>query len=72
MHVCYASTKVSVLRARTVSFPAFFKGIELGSLRDLIRGIPIFYSLRIVNAVVWWVTFVEWLFSYNIKWGKTH
>ena len=56
----------------TVSFPAFFKGIELGSLRDLIMGIPIFYSLRIVNAVVWWVTFVEWLFSYNIKWGKTH
>ncbi len=56
----------------TVCFPAFFKGIEMGSLRDLILGIPIFYSLRIVNAVVWWVTFVEWLFSYNIKWGKTH
>ncbi len=56
----------------TVCFPAFFKGIEMGSLRDLISGIPVFYSLRIVNAVVWWVTFVEWLFSYNIKWGKTH
>jgi cellulose synthase/poly-beta-1,6-N-acetylglucosamine synthase-like glycosyltransferase len=56
----------------TVCFPAFFKGIEMGSLRDLILGIPIFYSLRIVNAVVWWVTFVEWIFSYNIKWVKTH
>jgi cellulose synthase/poly-beta-1,6-N-acetylglucosamine synthase-like glycosyltransferase len=56
----------------TVCFPAIFKGIEMGSLKDLISGIPIFYSLRIVNAVVWWVTFVEWLFSYNIKWGKTH
>lgn len=56
----------------TVCFPAFFKGIEMGSLRDLILGIPIFYSLRIVNAVVWWVTFVEWIFSYNIKWIKTH
>ena len=56
----------------TVCVPAFFKGIEMGSLRDLILGIPIFYSLRIVNAVVWWVTFVEWIFSYNIKWVKTH
>ena len=56
----------------TVCFPAFFKGIEMGSLRDLISGIPIFYSLRIVNAVVWWITFVEWLFSYNIKWGQIH
>jgi cellulose synthase/poly-beta-1,6-N-acetylglucosamine synthase-like glycosyltransferase len=56
----------------TVCFPAILKGIEIGSLRDLISGIPIFYSLRIVNAIVWWVTFVEWLFSYNIKWGKTH
>jgi cellulose synthase/poly-beta-1,6-N-acetylglucosamine synthase-like glycosyltransferase len=56
----------------TVCFPAFFKGIEMGSLRNLILGIPVFYALRIVNAVVWWVTFVEWIFSYNIKWGKTH
>jgi cellulose synthase/poly-beta-1,6-N-acetylglucosamine synthase-like glycosyltransferase len=56
----------------TVCFPAFFKGIEMGSLRNLILGIPVFYSLRIVNAIVWWVTFVEWIFSYNIKWGKTH
>ncbi len=56
----------------TVCFPAFFKGIEMGSLRDLIVGIPIFYSLRIVNALVWWVTFVEWIFAYNTKWGKTH
>jgi cellulose synthase/poly-beta-1,6-N-acetylglucosamine synthase-like glycosyltransferase len=56
----------------TVCFPAFFKGIEIGSLRDLISGIPIFYSLRIINAIVWWITLVEWLFSYDLKWGKTH
>jgi cellulose synthase/poly-beta-1,6-N-acetylglucosamine synthase-like glycosyltransferase len=56
----------------TVFFPAFFKGIEIGSLRDLISGIPVYYLLRIINAVFWWITFVEWLFSYNIKWGKTH
>jgi cellulose synthase/poly-beta-1,6-N-acetylglucosamine synthase-like glycosyltransferase len=56
----------------TICFPAFFKGIEMGTLRSLILGIPIFYLLRIVNAVVWWVTFVEWTFSTNIEWGKTH
>jgi cellulose synthase/poly-beta-1,6-N-acetylglucosamine synthase-like glycosyltransferase len=56
----------------TVCFPSFFKGIEMGSLRNLISGIPIFYSLRIINAVVWWTTLVEWLFSYNINWEKTN
>ena len=56
----------------TVCFPAIFKGIEMGYVRDLILGIPVFYSLRIVNAVVWWVTFVEWIFSYNVGWGKSN
>jgi len=59
---------VFVVDITTVSFPAVFKAHSVGALRDFLSGLPIYYFLRVLNAFVWWATFVEWIFGLGITW----
>ncbi len=54
-----------------VLFPAIFKAKTSGSLKNFIMGLPIYYSLRIVNAFIWWTTLVEWLFGLKVTWHQS-
>jgi cellulose synthase/poly-beta-1,6-N-acetylglucosamine synthase-like glycosyltransferase len=56
----------------TVCFPAVLKAHSAGVLKDFLSGLPIYYSLRVVNTIVWWVTLVEWLFGWKAVWRKSH
>ncbi|MEM2936095.1 MAG: glycosyltransferase [Candidatus Bathyarchaeia archaeon] len=55
----------------TVCFPAALKAHGVGVLKSFLSGLPVYYALRIVNAFVWWTTFVEWLFGLGATWEKT-
>ncbi len=55
----------------TVCFPAALKAHGAGVLKSFLSGLPAYYALRIVNAFVWWTTFVEWLFGLGATWKKT-
>jgi cellulose synthase/poly-beta-1,6-N-acetylglucosamine synthase-like glycosyltransferase len=54
-----------------VCFPAVINAFRLGLFRDFIVGLPIYYFFRGVNALVWWITFIEWLFGHEESWEKT-
>ncbi len=54
-----------------VLFPAALRAYGAGVLKSFISGLPVYYALRVVNAFVWWTTFVEWLFGLGATWEKT-
>ena len=56
----------------TVCFPAILKARDAGFSNDFLSGLPIYYSLRIVNTFVWWATLIEWLFGWGATWKTTH
>lgn len=55
-----------------VCFPAVLKAYGAGLIKDFLSGLPIYYSLRIVNTFVWWVAFIEWIFGWGTPWRKSH
>jgi len=54
----------------TVCFPALIRAYNLGYLTNFLLGIPTYYVLRLVNALVWWGSFAEWLFDWSPGWEE--
>jgi cellulose synthase/poly-beta-1,6-N-acetylglucosamine synthase-like glycosyltransferase len=55
-----------------VCFPALIKACKKKALTEFLAGIPVYYSLRIVNTFVWWITLIEWAFGFYTPWKKSH
>jgi cellulose synthase/poly-beta-1,6-N-acetylglucosamine synthase-like glycosyltransferase len=55
----------------TVCFPAIIIAYKTNYLTEFLIGIPPYYLLRLLNAIVWWGTLTEWLFDWNPGWGDT-
>jgi cellulose synthase/poly-beta-1,6-N-acetylglucosamine synthase-like glycosyltransferase len=55
----------------TVCFPAIIIAYRTNYLTEFLMGIPPYYLLRLLNAIVWWGTLTEWLFDWNPGWGDT-
>lgn len=55
----------------TVCFPAIIIAYRTNYLTEFLIGIPPYYLLRLLNAIVWWGTLTEWLFDWNPGWGDT-
>jgi biofilm PGA synthesis N-glycosyltransferase PgaC len=52
----------------TVCFPAIIRAYRTNYLTEFLLGIPPYYILRLLNAVVWWGTLTEWLFEWIPGW----
>jgi cellulose synthase/poly-beta-1,6-N-acetylglucosamine synthase-like glycosyltransferase len=55
----------------TVCFPAIIIAYKTHYLAEFLIGIPPYYLIRLLNAIVWWGTLTEWLFDWNPGWGDT-
>ena len=55
----------------TVCFPAIIIAYRTNYLTEFMIGIPPYYLIRLLNAIVWWGTLTEWLFDWNPGWGDT-
>jgi biofilm PGA synthesis N-glycosyltransferase PgaC len=55
----------------TVCFPAIIIAYRTNYLTEFLIGIPPYYLIRLLNAIVWWGTLTEWLFEWNPGWGDT-
>ena len=55
----------------TVCFPAIIIAYRTNYLTEFMIGIPPYYIIRLLNAIVWWGTLTEWLFDWNPGWGDT-
>jgi cellulose synthase/poly-beta-1,6-N-acetylglucosamine synthase-like glycosyltransferase len=53
----------------TVCFPAILRAYRTNYLTEFLLGIPPYYLIRLLNAMVWWGTLTEWLFEWNPGWG---